>query len=109
LVVGITDRRFRRRRLGGEPVEGVVAEGDGGAGAGLARQHVAVGVVAQDLRAAVGPSGGREPVEAVGREGRGVAVGVREPRAFNYFYCSFPNKFPRLHRRTSSHRILVSS
>ena len=78
LIVDIGHRPLRRRRLGRKPVERVVAEGEGGAGARLPREHVVVGAVTVVFGAAVRIGRRRETIETVGRKTRGIAVGVSE-------------------------------
>jgi len=78
-VVGVADHRAGGRGLRDEAVERVVSEGDGcAAGAGLARQDIAVGIVGVGLGGAAGIGAGRQPIEAVVGEGGGVAVGAGE-------------------------------
>jgi hypothetical protein len=67
-------------------------------GAGLARQDIAVGVVSQPLRAAVGINGGGEPVDAVIGKTGGMTVGISQARQQSVRRISLLQQRPALDR-----------
>ena len=79
-IVGVADDGAGRRRLAGPAVQGVVGEGDGAPGTGLARQRVVERVPGEGLGGTQRVGDGGQPVDAVVREAGRVAVGVLAAR-----------------------------